>query len=191
MGARRPRVDWGSRGAPERRAGGADQSERRDGSVKDGPGKNRRDPSGECRARRAQEGPPTAPLPLVFSYSPPFNDSPRENATPSVLVIVKHLETPVYKLPALLVRCQLFPRGHVFSASHSLFRQGPRHAREHAESPMKGATAIIMRGQLLASNGPAFAVSSRAVFARLGGRERSSPQRRCSERQWFVFVGSA
>ena len=157
--------------------------------MKDGPGK-----TGGTRAGRAG-GAAHGPLPLSFFLLPPIQRRGSrwhtDNAIPSVFVIVRHLETPVYKLPALLVRCQLCPRGHVFSASHSLFRQGHRHAREHAESPMKGATAIVMRGQLLASNGPAFAVSSRAVFARLGGRARSSPQRRCSERQWFVFVGSA
>ena len=167
--ARRPGVTGGpgaprGRGRPEREARW--QCERRHW-------KNWRDPSGECRARRAREGPPTAPLPLSFFLLPPIQRRGSrwhtDNAIPSVFVIVRHLETPVYKLPALLVRCQLCPRGHVFSASHSLFRQGHRHAREHAESPMKGATAIVMRGQLLASNGPAFAVSSRAVFARLGG----------------------
>ena len=78
-----------------------------------------------------------------------------------------------------------------FLVLFSLFRQGPRRARVHAESPLEGANAIIVRGQLLASNAPVSAMSSRALFARLGGRERSSPQRRCSERQWFLSVGSA
>ena len=143
LGARRPRVDRGSRGAPERRAGGADPSERPDGSVKDGPGKNWRGPSGECRARRAREGPPTAPPPaLVFSYSPPINDA-AVGGTPKMRLQVSSSSSGTWRHQS--TNCQLS------WCDASSFREGmcfPRDTRCSSGAPPRaGARRVAYEGR--------------------------------------------